>query len=96
MLTDLVLQALHKDAAGTPTRRPESSPIPAVSPLLQQQQQRPQQQLQQPQQQQPQQSDLEGEDVHMMGSTPTSSSALDLLAALTAKCASTHQVRVKD
>ena len=81
ILTVLVLQAPRKDAAGTPTRQPESSPIPAVSQLLQQQQ--------------PQQSDLGGEDVHMMGTTPTGSSAMDRLAALTAKCASTQQVSVK-
>ena len=92
ILTVLVLQAPRKDAAGTPTRQPESSPIPAVSQLLQQQQQAQQQLLQQ---QQPQQSDLGGEDVHMMGTTPTGSSAMDRLAALTAKCASTQQVSVK-
>ena len=84
----LMLQAQHQDAAGRPIRQRESSPIPAV--LLQQQAQQ-----HQSQQQQPQHADLTGADVHMMGTTPTRSSAIDRLAALTAKRTSTPQVSLR-
>ena len=87
-LADLVLQAQHQDAPGRAIRQQESSPMPAV--LLQQQAQQ-----QQSQQQQPQHADLTGEDVHMMGTTPTRSSAIDRLAALTAKRTSTAQVSLR-
>ena len=87
----MVLQAQLKAAAGKPTNQRVSSLIPAVLQPQQQQQSQQQQQAQQ-QQQQAQQSDMEGEDVHMLGSTPTGSSAMDRLAALTANNASSDKV----